>query len=185
MQPFLIGQRVLISDAATLSPHLQEATGLSPEHLAQAGKSAAIRNIYVTTRARNQYFFYALDGSTLLWPHAAIAIPNARRLTVNVARPMEPRAPRSPTAVSESLSERPVDRGGRDWGLGDGSVVWPAAHLPDARNTTEHGDTESAKITSLKLYVGGMSYSMSDSALIRLFARFGDIKAVRSEERRV
>jgi RNA recognition motif-containing protein len=42
-----------------------------------------------------------------------------------------------------------------------------------------HAETTAASTAGTKLYVGGLSYSMSDTALIRLFRQFGNVEAVR------
>src|ERR1019366_5274451 len=99
MKPFPVGQTILISDAVTLAPHVQESpTVLSPEHLVQAAQSAVIRTVYAATHAGTRYFFYTRGASPLLWPHAAIVVPMVgRRLTVTQAKPTEPRPPRIAT----------------------------------------------------------------------------------------
>jgi HJR/Mrr/RecB family endonuclease len=128
MNPLPVGQTVQISDAATLAPHVQQLPAvLSPDHLTYAGKSAVIRTVYVTTHARTQYFFYALDGSPLLWPHAAFDMPRGRRLTVNHTKPHEPRAPRNINVYLESTPARIPDPklyvGGLPFGMGDAALV--------------------------------------------------------------
>jgi len=69
---------------------------VQPEHLAKAGQSAVIDRVYVVTREGIHYYFYALQGLPLLWPHAALHLPSAvtRRLFVNEARSPIPRSSR-------------------------------------------------------------------------------------------
>jgi hypothetical protein len=155
MKPFLVGQTLWISGAVTLAPHVQESpTLLSLDHLAHAGKNVVIRTVYVTTHARTQSFFYALDGLPLLWPHAAIEDHElGRRLTVNQAKPMEACAPRSKTNQEQPPSPQP------------------------SRITTVHAETAAASGINPKLYVGGLPYDMTDTGLFGLFRRFGNIEA--------
>jgi HJR/Mrr/RecB family endonuclease len=155
MTPFFVGQTVRISDAATLAPYAQQSPiVLTPEHVAQAGQSAVIRTVYAAIHDGIQFFFYALDGSLLVWPHAAIATPEARRLTVNHAKPPEPRISRDTNSQAHPIQS-------------------------DAPENTWHADTASTDVPETKLYVGGVPYSMRDAALMRLFRRFGDLEAVR------
>jgi RNA recognition motif. (a.k.a. RRM, RBD, or RNP domain)/Restriction endonuclease len=100
--PIAIGQRVTVAPSEVLQEKALQLAGiLGAEHLAHAGVDAKVTSLTTVVRENNFYYFYTLNGSSLLWPHPALQL-DSRSLTVNVARPMEERLPRGSSVLNRS-----------------------------------------------------------------------------------
>lgn len=154
MRPFPLGQEVRVCSAVELESQLRNASpAVQADHLGQAGSNGAISEVFTVTRENKAFFFYALEGSSLLWPHGAICV-DARTVTVNAARPLSERSSR--LILRTGAAQRPLRK--------------PAG----PRRFTEF-DFRDGSV----LYVGGLPYAMRDISLLRLFVNFGHVAQVR------
>lgn len=126
-----------------------QSTSLSKIHFANAGRNDYINRLHTIFEDIPHYFLRETVG---LWPHWAIA-PIGRRLTINEARPL-PQETEPPSQSEPSVPSRE-----------DGSL---SRRLRQLNNIHPH-----------TLYVGGIPYSASETALINYFLPFGKLQEVR------